>query len=102
VTAWDRTIAAVPPRPGWQLLPAGLSFPPPARRNHTRVMNSNPLLLISELALVIAGVFVFRGLWMLLDMVDFMRTPLALWVSLLAGTAISVWAFHCILKHKGK
>lgn len=65
-------------------------------------MNSKRLLLISELTLVIAGVFVFRSLWMLLDAVAFMHTPLALWLSLLAGTAVTIWALHCLLKYKGK
>ncbi len=56
------------------------------------------LVLLAELALVLAGVFVFRGLWMLLDLVDFMHTPLALWLSLLLGTAITVWAVRCLMK----
>lgn len=62
-------------------------------------MNNKRLLLFAELALVIAGVFVFRSLWMLLDSVDFMHTPLALWLSLIAGSAVTVWALRCILKH---
>jgi len=65
-------------------------------------MNNKRLLLIAELALVIAGVFVFRSLWLLLDSLDFMHTPLALWLSLIAGSAITVWALHCILKHDAK
>jgi hypothetical protein len=68
-------------------------------------MNKNQnkkLVLLSELALVIAGVFVFRGLWMLLDLVDFMHTPQALWLSLLLGTAITVWALRCLMKQEAK
>ncbi len=60
------------------------------------------LVLISELALVIASVFVFRGLWLLLDLLAFMHTPLALWLSLIVGTAVTVWALRCIMKHDGK
>lgn len=60
------------------------------------------LVLLSELALVIAGVFVFRGLWMLLDLVDFMHTPLALWLSLLLGMAVTVWALRCLMKQEAK
>jgi hypothetical protein len=68
-------------------------------------MNKEPnqkLVLLAELALVIAGVFVFRGLWMLLDLVAFMQTPLALWLSLLLGTAITVWALRCLMKQEAE
>jgi hypothetical protein len=65
-------------------------------------MNNKRLLLIGEMALVIAGVFVFRSLWMLLDTLDFMHTPLALWVSLIAGSAVTIWALRCILRHDAK
>lgn len=65
-------------------------------------MNHERWRLFAELALVIAGVFVFRGGWMLLDLLDFMGTPLALWLSLLAGSAVTVWALRCILKHDDK
>lgn len=65
-------------------------------------MTIKRLLLIAELALVIAGVFVFRSLWMLLDSLDFMHTPLALWLSLIVGSAVTVWALHFILKHDAK
>ncbi len=63
--------------------------------NRTRV-------LISELALVIAGVFVFRGLWMLLDLLAFMHKPVALGLSLLAGIVVSAWALRCLMTHGGK
>jgi hypothetical protein len=65
-------------------------------------MNNRRSLLIGELALVIAGVFVFRSLWMLLDTMEFMHTPPALWSSLIAGSVITVWALHFILKHDAK
>ncbi|MBE0545534.1 MAG: hypothetical protein IH623_29710 [Verrucomicrobia bacterium] len=60
------------------------------------------LVLLAELALVLAGVFVFRGLWMLLDLMDFMHTPPALWLSLMLGTAITVWALRCLMKQEAK
>jgi hypothetical protein len=65
-------------------------------------MKNKRLLLFAELALVIAGVFVFRGLWMLLDLAACMHTPLALWLSLLLGTAVTIWALRCLLKHEDK
>jgi hypothetical protein len=64
-------------------------------------MNRKPVL-IAELALVLASVFVFRGLWMLLDSVEFMHAPLALWLSLVLGSALIVWALRCLMKQEGK
>ena len=60
------------------------------------------LVLIAELALVLASVFVFRGLWMLLDSVEFMHTPPALWLSLILGSAVTIWALRCLMKQEGK
>ncbi len=60
------------------------------------------LVLIAELALVLASVFVFRGVWMLLDAVEFMHAPLALWLSLILGSAVIVWALRCLMKQEDK
>lgn len=60
------------------------------------------LVVIAELALVLASVFVFRGLWMLLDSVEFMHAPPALWLSLVLGSAVTVWALRCLMKQEGK
>ena len=65
-------------------------------------MKSKRMLLIAELALIIAGVFVFRSLWMLLDSLLFMHTPPALRLSLIGGSAVTVWALRCICKYDGK
>ncbi|HNS22998.1 MAG TPA: hypothetical protein PKH24_21045 [Sedimentisphaerales bacterium] len=58
--------------------------------------------LSAELALVVAGVFVFRGLWMLLDMLAFMHKPAALGLSLLAGIVVTAWALRCLMTLDGK
>jgi len=60
------------------------------------------ILLLAELALIIAGVFVFRSLWMLLDSLVIMHTPPALWLSLIGGSAVTVWALRCICEYDGK
>jgi len=65
------------------------------------VMNRRRVLM-AELALVIAGVFVFRGLWMLLDLLAFMHTSAALGLSLLAGSVATVWALKCIMTQEDK
>lgn len=59
-------------------------------------------LLLAELVLIVAGVFVFRGLWMLLDSFAVMHHPAALWASLIAGTVASLWALHVLLSESGK
>lgn len=56
-------------------------------------------MLLSELALLIASVFVFRGLWTLLDTIPFMYTPLALWGSFIVGVVISVLSLRYIIRH---
>ena len=75
------------------------------RERAVRILGNRPnkkLVLIAELALVLASVFVFRGLWMLLDAVEFMHAPLALWLSLILGSAVTVWALRCLMKQEGK
>lgn len=62
---------------------------------------NKPLVYVAELGLVVSGVFIFRGLWTLLDSVPFMQTPLALWLSLAGGVAVTIWALWCIQKHSG-
>jgi len=59
------------------------------------------MVLIAELSLVVSGVLVFRGLWALLDSVAFMHTPLALWASLAAGIAATVWALKALQQRGG-
>lgn len=59
-------------------------------------------LFFSEVALVIAGVFVFRGLWMLLDKIAFMHETPALWLSILFGSIVTVWSVRCISKQADK
>jgi hypothetical protein len=65
------------------------------------VMNRR-LLLFWECVLLIASVFVFRGLWLLLDSLEFMHQPAGLWLSLILGSAVTVWAIHCITRHEKK
>ena len=59
-------------------------------------------LIVAEVALVIAGVFVFRGLWMPLDKIAFMHETPALWLSLIFGSIVTVWSVRCISKRDDK
>ena len=59
-------------------------------------------ILTVEMILILAGVFVFRGLWTLLDRMPVMDSPAALWTSLLAGCAVSVWALKRLIKQDKK
>lgn len=56
-------------------------------------------MLLSELALLIASVFVFRGLWTLLDTIPFMNTLLALWGSFVVGVVVSVLSLRYMIRH---
>jgi len=71
------------------------------RMNSGFAMNRK-LLLFWECVLLIASVFVFRGLWLLLDSLEFMHRPAGLWLSLILGSAVTVWAIHCITRHERK
>ncbi len=67
---------------------------------HGLAMKRLPVL-VAELVLVIAGVFVFRGLWTLLDSVRFMNSALAHWLSLAGGVAASAAALWLIQRQDG-
>jgi uncharacterized membrane protein YqjE len=62
---------------------------------------SGPKILFAELVLVLASVFVFRGLWMLLDRVEIMSEPAALVLSLVLGAVATLWALHFLIRSKG-
>ncbi len=57
-------------------------------------------ILLAELALVVASVFLFRGLWTLLDKAPVMNEPLALWLSLVGGCVVTVWMLNVLLTRK--
>lgn len=59
-------------------------------------------IIFAELVLIVASVFVFRGLWTLLDLVEFMNHPVALALSLVLGTAATIWALHLLIRSKGR
>lgn len=59
----------------------------------------NRRLLISEIVLLIASVFVFRSLWLLLDTFSFMHKPIVLVVSLALGILFTIPAYRYIIKN---
>jgi divalent metal cation (Fe/Co/Zn/Cd) transporter len=56
--------------------------------------------LLAELVLVIAGVFVFRSMWTLLDSFEFLNDPVALWLSLVLGTVATIWVLRFLIRLK--
>jgi len=56
-------------------------------------------LVVAEVSLIVASVFIFRGLWTLLDRVPFMNGDTALWVSLVIGIAASIPALRYIIRN---
>ena len=56
-------------------------------------------LVVAEVSLIVASVFIFRGLWTLLDRVPFMNTDTVLAVSLVVGFAASIPALRYIIRN---
>lgn len=56
-------------------------------------------LLLAEVVLIVASVFIFRGLWHLLDMVPIMNDERALWLSLVVGIMVSIPAIRYIIRN---
>ncbi len=59
-------------------------------------------LLIAEVTLLLASVFIFRSLWLLLDSQPFMHEPVALWISLILALAVTIPALRYIIRHGNK
>jgi F0F1-type ATP synthase assembly protein I len=64
--------------------------------NHKKIKKK---LLLAEVVLLIASVFVFRGLWTILDSFDFMWSTLALVLSLVLGVLFSIIALRYIIQN---
>lgn len=56
-------------------------------------------LLLAEVVMLLASVFIFRGLWTLLDRVSFMHTSFALWLSVIIGLVLTTLCLRYVLKH---
>ena len=56
-------------------------------------IKNNPRLIAWEIVLLVASVFVFRGLWTLLDKIEWMSSTSALIRSLVIGVVLTVIAF---------
>jgi len=61
-------------------------------------MNPNKIIT-AEIVLLFASVLVFRSMWMILDSFSFMKEQFMLWMSLLAGTAVTAFVL-CYLNRK--
>ncbi|MBN1445466.1 MAG: hypothetical protein JW957_05115 [Candidatus Omnitrophica bacterium] len=57
-------------------------------------------LILAEMVLIIGSVFIFRSMWILLDRMPLMNKDSVLWLFLLIGLAISVWALCCMAGQK--
>jgi len=60
----------------------------------------NKKLIRNELSLIIGIVFIFKCLWTLFDRIPLMNKNSMLWLFLLIGLAISVWALCCMAGQK--
>jgi hypothetical protein len=55
-------------------------------------------LVLAEIILLLASVFIFRSLWLLLDTLPVMHNELVLWFSLTFGIGVAIPSLRYILK----
>ncbi len=58
-------------------------------------------IIFAEIILLLASVFIFRSLWILLDKIPFMHNNLILVFSFIFAIIIIIVSFHYIIKNKG-
>lgn len=56
-------------------------------------------LLLSEIILLIASVFIFRSIWLLADMIPVMHESSALWASLIISIVVVIPALHYVIRY---
>jgi hypothetical protein len=56
-------------------------------------------IIMAEMLLLLSSVFVFRGLWAILDSIPLMNKPIMLWLSLFVGVIGTVYGLSYIIKH---
>lgn len=57
-------------------------------------------LMLAEIILIIASVFIFRGLWLLLDTFPVMHETWTLVTSLVLGLLVTIPAIRYVIKHE--
>jgi hypothetical protein len=62
----------------------------------------NKKIVLTEIILIIASVFIFRGLWEILDQIPSTKDPFFLLLSLILGIIISISGIEYILKNSKK
>lgn len=62
-------------------------------------VKKNQKLILAEIALIVASVFIFRGLWLFLDSVKFMNNTQALLISIVVGIIVSIPALRYIIRN---
>ena len=54
------------------------------------------------MTLLVASVLVFRGLWLLLDTIEWLSRPAGLWASLAVGLIVAIAALVVVNRASGK
>lgn len=62
-------------------------------------VKKNQKLILAEIALIVASVFIFQGLWLFWDSIEFMNSSQALLVSIVAGIVVSIPALRYIIRN---
>jgi len=56
--------------------------------------------MLAEIILIVASVFIFRGLWLLLDTFPVMHERWTLWLSLIIGILVTIPAIRYVIRHE--
>jgi hypothetical protein len=62
----------------------------------------NKQLLLAEITLLLASVFIFRSVWLLTDRFEVMHKPTALLISLVISLVVTIPALRYIIRHNEK
>ena len=65
-------------------------------------MKSKPSLVFWELVLMLASVPIFRGMWLLLDGIEWLNRPAGLWASLAVGGILALVALAAVNRPSSK
>ena len=66
------------------------------------IMKNNRHLVFWEMTLLVASVLVFRGLWLLLDAIEWLSRPAGLWASLAVGMIAAAVALVAVNRASSK
>ena len=71
-------------------------------RSAQEIMKNSRHLIFWEMTLLVASVLVFRGLWLLLDTIEWLSRPAGLWAALAVGMIAAAVALAVVNRASSK